>query len=67
VTRDDAGLAVRGSQGALDAYVGALVRSGIAPRALSLDEAPLESLFFLLTESTPDSPPSALSDSGAAR
>ncbi|MDQ1647998.1 MAG: type transport system ATP-binding protein [Frankiaceae bacterium] len=67
VTRDDAGLAVRGSQGALDAYVGALVRNGIAPRALSLDEAPLESLFFLLTESTPDSPPSALSDSGAAR
>jgi hypothetical protein len=47
------------------------VRSGIAPRALALDEQPLEALFFLLTETTPETVPSALTGSsshpGAAR
>ncbi len=51
---DGPGLAVRGSQAALDHYVRDLVGADLAIRALSLSEAPLESLFFLLTESAPD-------------
>ncbi len=46
----DDGLAVRGSQAQLDAYVAALVADGRSLRALVLHEAPLEQLFFLLTE-----------------
>ncbi|WP_091063656.1 ABC transporter ATP-binding protein [Klenkia brasiliensis] len=50
-------LAVRGTQDAIDAYVRTLALAGIAPRSLTLGEAPLEALFFMLTEASPDSPP----------
>jgi ABC-2 type transport system ATP-binding protein len=46
---DDALLAY-GSQADIDAYVRALVGSGVDLRLLEPDRAPLESLFFLLTE-----------------
>jgi ABC-2 type transport system ATP-binding protein len=67
VSREQDGLAVRGSQHAVDGYIAALVRAGIVPRTLTLDEQPLEALFFLLTESSPESVPSALNASGATR
>ena len=53
----DGALAVRGAQHRVDSYVTELVRRGIVPRSLVLHEAPLESLFFLLTESSPGAPP----------
>ena len=46
--------AVRGDQVAIDRYVGVLVDARIAIRSLTLGEAPLEALFFMLTESAPD-------------
>jgi ABC-2 type transport system ATP-binding protein len=49
-------LAVRGTQEAVDGYVAAVVHAGIALRSLTLGEAPLEALFFMLTESSPDEP-----------
>jgi ABC-2 type transport system ATP-binding protein len=58
--RLDDGLAVRGPQDDLDALVADLVTAGIALRGLSLDETPLEALFFMLTETTPDTPTDAL-------
>jgi ABC-2 type transport system ATP-binding protein len=61
VTLDQAGLAVRGAQPQVDAYVSALVSAGIALRRLTADEAPLEALFFMLTESSPESVPTSLS------
>jgi len=64
---DEPGLAVRGSQSALDAYVRDLVAVGLAIRGLSLSEAPLESLFFLLTESAPDSGADLRAATGASR
>jgi ABC-2 type transport system ATP-binding protein len=57
VTTADGQLAVRGTQDAVDAYVSAVVAAGIALRSLTLGEAPLEALFFMLTESTPDDVP----------
>nr|WP_237694833.1 ABC transporter ATP-binding protein [Streptomyces sp. SID5468] len=45
----DGGLAVRAAPDALDAYVLALGRDGVAVRALSLRATPLESLFLTLT------------------
>ncbi|GAA5024761.1 ABC transporter ATP-binding protein [Kitasatospora paranensis] len=56
VARVEDALAVRGSQERIDALVAALVGAGIALRGLSLDEAPLEALFFMLTESAPPTP-----------
>jgi ABC-2 type transport system ATP-binding protein len=50
------GLAVRGSQETVDALIADIVASGIALRGLSLDETPLEALFFMLTESAPGAP-----------
>jgi ABC-2 type transport system ATP-binding protein len=50
-------LAVRGTQDAVDAYVAAVVQAGIALRSLTLGEAPLEALFFMLTEVGPDDVP----------
>jgi len=44
-------LAVRGDQEAIDHYIAQLVDAGIAIRSLTLGEAPLEALFFMLTES----------------
>ena len=69
VSRLDDGLAVRGEQHAVDALVADVVRSGTAVRGLSLSEAPLEALFFLLTEPSPDAPGAGLTPTsrGAAR
>jgi ABC-2 type transport system ATP-binding protein len=67
VTRTDTGLAVRGPQADIDALVAALVADGIAVRALSRRETPLEALFFMLTESTPDAPTRDLLTAGAPR
>lgn len=60
VTAVDGQLAVRGAQEAVDGYVSLLVGSGLAIRSLTLGEAPLEALFFMLTESTADTIPSQL-------
>ncbi len=48
------GLTVTGAQQDVDRYVRDLVTDGIALRGLALTEAPLEQLFFMLTESGPD-------------
>jgi ABC-2 type transport system ATP-binding protein len=47
------GLLAHADQAALDAWVVALGRAGIAVRALALDVTPLEALFFRLTEYQP--------------
>ncbi len=54
VTAVDGQLAVRGQQTVIDVYVAALVGTGVAIRSLTLGEAPLEALFFMLTESAPE-------------
>jgi ABC-2 type transport system ATP-binding protein len=54
VTAVDGRLAVRGNHAAVDAYIRALVQVGLAIRSLTLSEAPLEALFFMLTESAPE-------------
>jgi len=51
----DYGLVITGEQSDVDAYVSALVHAGIALRGLQLTEEPLESMFFMLTESAPES------------
>ncbi|WP_051324552.1 ABC transporter ATP-binding protein [Candidatus Solirubrobacter pratensis] len=56
----DGGLVVEGSQHDVDAYVTTLVTSGIAMRGLELTETPLETLFFMLTESAPGGVPNEL-------
>jgi len=61
------GLAVQGTQAALDRYVRDLVAAGLAIQALSLSAAPLESLFFLLTESTPDTSANLQTTTAGAR
>jgi ABC-2 type transport system ATP-binding protein len=50
VDRIDGALAVRAPWSDIDALVAAFVSAGIAVRELSLQEAPLETLFFMLTE-----------------
>ena len=47
---DPAGLHLRGTQDQVDLFVRSLVAAGITPRQLSVDETPLEALFFMLTE-----------------
>lgn len=54
VTTVDGRLAVRGPRGAVDLYVSTIVRAGLSLRSLTLGEAPLEAMFFALTESRPD-------------
>ncbi|MDF9814230.1 ABC transporter ATP-binding protein [Streptomyces sp. SPB162] len=54
VTRTDNTLAVRGPQDRIDALLADIIGAGIALRGLSLDETPLEALFFMLTEPAPD-------------
>jgi ABC-2 type transport system ATP-binding protein len=68
-TAPDGGLVVEGPQHDVDAYVTTLVTSGIALRGLELTETPLETLFFMLTESAPGGVPSELDrrTAGAAR
>ncbi|NUS17129.1 MAG: ABC transporter ATP-binding protein [Streptomyces sp.] len=67
VTRTEDGLAVRGTQDRVDALVTDIVGAGIAMRGLSLDETPLEALFFMLTEPAPHGavPDSTPATSGA--
>ena len=60
----DGALHARGDQEHLDAYIAALVSGGVALRGLSLDETPLEALFFMLTEASPGAVPSTLSGAG---
>ena len=50
----DGGLSVRGPQERVDQFVRVLVDAGLALRALELSETPLETLFFMLTESHSD-------------
>ena len=64
VARDGA-LHARADQAVIDGYVARLVTAGIAVRGLALDEAPLEALFFMLTETSPQSVPSAYESAGA--
>jgi ABC-2 type transport system ATP-binding protein len=68
-TASDGGLIVEGPQFHVDQYVAALVGAGIALRSLELTEAPLESLFFMLTESSPGGVPVGLGSdlTGATR
>jgi ABC-2 type transport system ATP-binding protein len=63
----DGGLVLRGAQEELDAYIRMLVIDGIALRRLELTEAPLEALFFMLTESAPGGVPVDLAMAGGAR
>ncbi len=56
----DGGLVVVGPQADLDALLGTLLTSGLSLRALELTEEPLESLFFMLTESAPGTVPADL-------
>jgi ABC-2 type transport system ATP-binding protein len=65
----DEGLVAYGPQSEIDAYVAALIRSGIALHGLALTETPLEALFFMLTETAPGSVPIDLDRpvAGAAR
>jgi ABC-2 type transport system ATP-binding protein len=67
VTRTDTGVAVRGTQDEIDALVEQLVTDGIALRALSRRETPLEALFFMLTEDIPDAPTRDLLTAGVPR
>ena len=60
VAQADDQRALRGSQDAVDTYVSAIVTEGLAIRSLTLGEAPLEALFFMLTESSTDTIPSQL-------
>jgi ABC-2 type transport system ATP-binding protein len=60
VTEADDQLALRGNQDAVDAYISAIVTERLAIRSLTLGEAPLEALFFMLTESSTDTIPSQL-------
>jgi ABC-2 type transport system ATP-binding protein len=53
----DYGLVITGPQADVDEYIKALVQAGIALRGLELTEEPLESLFFMLTESAPGGDP----------
>jgi len=52
VPTDDEALLAYGTQEDIDAYVRVLVAGGVDLRMLEPDRAPLESLFFLLTEQT---------------
>lgn len=51
VARAGEPLAVRGDQAVIDHYVARVVEAGVAIRSLTLGEAPLEALGFMLTES----------------
>ncbi|WP_322753236.1 ABC transporter ATP-binding protein [Frankia sp. Cas3] len=58
------GLALHAQPDQVDAYTIALGQAAIAVRTLTLEVAPLESLFFLLTETTPDPDPVPAARSG---
>jgi ABC-2 type transport system ATP-binding protein len=65
----DGTLIAHGPQQEIDAYISTIVGAGVALRGLELTEAPLEALFFLLTESAPGGVPVDLDPrtAGAAR
>jgi len=54
------GLVITGAQSDVDEYVKALADADVAVRGLTLTEEPLESLFFMLTESAPAGVPADL-------
>src|SRR5262245_16797146 len=54
---ESGGLSVVGSQDEVDGYVRVLVGDGLALRALECMETPLETLFFMLTETDEDAEP----------
>lgn len=58
---------MRGGPPHLDAYVADLIAAGVALRGLSAAQTPLESLFFMLTESTPEAAPAAAELTGTRR
>jgi ABC-2 type transport system ATP-binding protein len=62
----DGGLIARGAQRDVDRFVAAIVTEGLALRTLELSEAPLEVLFFMLTESAPGGVPLELAEGAAA-
>jgi ABC-2 type transport system ATP-binding protein len=64
--RNDDALAVCGNQREVDAYVCALAAHGIAVRSLTLEETPLETLFFMLTETSPSDVPDGLTEQAYA-
>ncbi len=59
-TPEIGGLVITGPQADVDRYIRALVSEGVALRGLTLTEEPLESLFFMLTESAPEHVPTIL-------
>src|SRR5262245_32266814 len=64
----EGGVIARGAQPDVDRYVTALVTDGLVLRTLELSEAPLEALFFMLTESAPGGVPVGLgTEAGAPR
>ncbi|MCW2983888.1 MAG: Ribose import ATP-binding protein rbsA [Conexibacter sp.] len=64
---EDGGLIAYGRQAEIDAYIKTIVGGGLALRGLALTEAPLEALFFMLTESAPGVVPVDLTPAGARR
>jgi ABC-2 type transport system ATP-binding protein len=63
----DGGLAVQAAGAELDGYVLALAHAGVAVRSLTLEAAPLESLFFALTEPAAEPPAEPSAGPGAGR
>jgi ABC-2 type transport system ATP-binding protein len=60
-------LVAYGTQQQIDTYIKTLVGAGVALRGLAPTEAPLEALFFMLTESAPAGVPADLRPTGAGR
>jgi ABC-2 type transport system ATP-binding protein len=58
----EGGLVVTGSQAEIDELVRAVVAAGVALRSLTPTEAPLEALFFMLTEPAPGGVPKDLAE-----
>jgi ABC-2 type transport system ATP-binding protein len=61
----DGALHARADQAVVDGFVARLITAGISVRGLALEEAPLEALFFMLTEASPESVPSTFEAAGA--
>jgi ABC-2 type transport system ATP-binding protein len=53
----DGALAVTGPESAIQSYISELVRQGIHLHTFTLTQTPLEALFFMLTDTSPDSSP----------
>ncbi|GAA2381436.1 ABC transporter ATP-binding protein [Dactylosporangium salmoneum] len=63
---EDGGLAIRGREVQVDELIAAVVTAGIRIRGLALGETPLEALFFMLTESAPNTPTAELDEPATA-